>query len=191
MESRLHAIPGIVTGPAALPRSAPGLAIAKRTESGGRGDELPSRQRHYPPGDVLDEIAVMKWALLAAIDRVRVRGGAVRGAPLARSPGGRRCGATLVRHDLGRCSPRGRRARLYTEQSSMSSRMLVPAPFVVSAARSGESNPVGGETAREEGQGSLQAGSSSGQPCAAMLTVAWRSGTRRRANDKSAQARLE
>ena len=33
MESRLHAIPRIVTAPAALPRIAPGFAIAKRTES--------------------------------------------------------------------------------------------------------------------------------------------------------------
>ena len=34
VESRLHAIPGIVTAQAVLPRSAPGLAMAQRTESG-------------------------------------------------------------------------------------------------------------------------------------------------------------
>ena len=33
----------------------------------GRGDELPSWRGHYPPGDVLDEPATMKWGLLAAI----------------------------------------------------------------------------------------------------------------------------
>ena len=118
MESRLHAIPGIVKGPAVLPRSAPGLANCETDRVRGRGDELPSRQHHYPPGDVLDETAVMKWAL-ATIDRVHVRGGAVRSASLARSAGGRRYGATFARHDLGRCSANvrvggragGRRAR--------------------------------------------------------------------------------
>ena len=52
-----------------------GCVAAKRAWAGhcqmdevrGCGDELQSRQRHYPTGDVLDEIAVMKWVLLAAV----------------------------------------------------------------------------------------------------------------------------
>ena len=54
-------------------RDGTGRAAAKRARvrhcdmDRGRGDELPSWRGHYPPGDVLDEPATMKWGLLAAI----------------------------------------------------------------------------------------------------------------------------
>lgn len=90
MESRLHAIPGIVTGPAALPRSAPGSAIVKRIGSEVAATNCRRVSATTHRGNVRDEIPVRKWTLLAAIDRVRVRGGAVRGALLARFARGHR-----------------------------------------------------------------------------------------------------
>ena len=57
MESRLHAIPRIVTGPAALPRSAPGFAIAKRAESGVAAANCRRASATTHRRDVLDRCA--------------------------------------------------------------------------------------------------------------------------------------
>ena len=57
MESRLHAIPRIVTGPAALPQSAPAFAVAKRAHSGVAATNCRRASATTNRGHVLDRFA--------------------------------------------------------------------------------------------------------------------------------------